>query len=65
MALPSVMLHVAGVGKTELAKALATYLFNTEDAMVRIHNGLRLLGLLALLQLFRNANLACTMLHAQ
>eukprot|EP00884_Botryococcus_braunii_P017669 jgi/Botrbrau1/4586/Bobra.60_2s0072.1 len=25
-----------GVGKTELAKALATYLFNTEDAMVRI-----------------------------
>ena len=25
-----------GVGKTELAKALATYLFNTEDAIVRI-----------------------------
>jgi ATP-dependent Clp protease ATP-binding subunit ClpB len=25
-----------GVGKTELAKALAVYLFNTEDAMVRI-----------------------------
>lgn len=25
-----------GVGKTELAKALASYLFNTEDAMVRI-----------------------------
>lgn len=25
-----------GVGKTELAKALATYLFNTEDALVRI-----------------------------
>ncbi|MBO7625689.1 MAG: AAA family ATPase, partial [Bacteroidales bacterium] len=25
-----------GVGKTELAKALAEYLFNTEDAMVRI-----------------------------
>jgi energy-coupling factor transporter ATP-binding protein EcfA2 len=24
-----------GVGKTELAKALAAYLFNTEDAMVR------------------------------
>jgi ATP-dependent Clp protease ATP-binding subunit ClpB len=23
-----------GVGKTELAKALATYLFNTEEAMV-------------------------------
>eukprot|EP00983_Pelagomonas_calceolata_P039394 1137167-Pelagomonas_calceolata.AAC.2 len=26
----------AGVGKTELAKALASFLFNTEDAMVRI-----------------------------
>jgi hypothetical protein len=26
----------AGVGKTELAKALASYLFNAEDAMVRI-----------------------------
>ena len=25
-----------GVGKTELAKALATYLFNTEEAIVRI-----------------------------
>ena len=25
-----------GVGKTELAKALASYLFNTEDAMVRL-----------------------------
>jgi ATP-dependent Clp protease ATP-binding subunit ClpB len=25
-----------GVGKTELAKALASYLFNTEDALVRI-----------------------------
>lgn len=25
-----------GVGKTELAKALAAYLFNTEDSMVRI-----------------------------
>ncbi len=24
-----------GVGKTELAKAIAAYLFNTEDAMVR------------------------------
>ena len=24
-----------GVGKTELAKALAVYLFNTEDALVR------------------------------
>lgn len=24
-----------GVGKTELAKALAAFLFNTEDAMVR------------------------------
>jgi MoxR-like ATPase len=24
-----------GVGKTELAKALASYLFNTEEAMVR------------------------------
>lgn len=24
-----------GVGKTELAKALASFLFNTEDAMVR------------------------------
>ena len=30
-----------GVGKTELAKALAVYLFNTEDALVRhrtLHN---------------------------
>ena len=26
----------SGVGKTELAKALASYLFNTEDAMVRL-----------------------------
>lgn len=25
-----------GVGKTELAKALAAFLFNTEDAMVRV-----------------------------
>ena len=25
-----------GVGKTELAKALASYLFNTEEAMIRI-----------------------------
>ena len=25
-----------GVGKTELAKALAEYLFNTDEAMVRI-----------------------------
>ena len=25
-----------GVGKTELAKALAVYLFNTEDALVRL-----------------------------
>lgn len=25
---------LTGVGKTELAKALAAYLFNTEDAMV-------------------------------
>ena len=25
-----------GVGKTELAKALAVHLFNTEDAMVRL-----------------------------
>ncbi|MBO4282740.1 MAG: ATP-dependent chaperone ClpB [Bacteroidales bacterium] len=29
-------LGTTGVGKTELAKALAEYLFNTEDAMVRI-----------------------------
>jgi ATP-dependent Clp protease ATP-binding subunit ClpB len=28
-----------GVGKTELAKALATFLFNTEDAMVRGQGG--------------------------
>ncbi|KAL8497884.1 hypothetical protein ACS0TY_021290 [Phlomoides rotata] len=27
----------AGVGKTELAKALAVYLFNTENALVRIN----------------------------
>jgi len=41
-----------GVGKTELAKALATFLFNTEDAMVRIdmseymekHSTSRLIG---------------------
>ena len=26
----------SGVGKTELAKALATYLFNSEDNMVRL-----------------------------
>ena len=26
----------AGVGKTELAKALAAYLFNSEEAMVRL-----------------------------
>lgn len=25
-----------GVGKTELAKALASYLFNTEEALIRI-----------------------------
>lgn len=29
-------LDVPGVGKTELAKALAVLLFNTEDAIVRI-----------------------------
>lgn len=29
-----------GVGKTELAKALASFLFNTEDAMVRSLNGM-------------------------
>lgn len=28
--------HHAGVGKTELAKALAAYLFNSEDAIVRL-----------------------------
>ena len=41
-----------GVGKTELAKALAQFLFNTEDALVRIdmseymerHNVSRLVG---------------------
>jgi ATP-dependent Clp protease ATP-binding subunit ClpB len=31
-----IFLGTTGVGKTELAKALAEYLFNTEDAMVRI-----------------------------
>ena len=31
-----IFLGTTGVGKTELAKALADYLFNTEDAMVRI-----------------------------
>jgi ATP-dependent Clp protease ATP-binding subunit ClpB len=31
-----IFLGPTGVGKTELAKALAEYLFNTEDAMVRI-----------------------------
>jgi ATP-dependent Clp protease ATP-binding subunit ClpB len=32
-----IFLGTTGVGKTELAKALAEYLFNTEDAVVRIH----------------------------
>ncbi|MBS3913936.1 MAG: ATP-dependent chaperone ClpB [Bacteroidetes bacterium] len=31
-----IFLGTTGVGKTELAKALAGYLFNTEDAMVRV-----------------------------
>ena len=31
-----IFLGPTGVGKTELAKALAAYLFDTEDAMVRI-----------------------------
>ena len=31
-----IFLGTTGVGKTELAKTLAAYLFNTEDAMVRI-----------------------------
>ncbi|MDR1182741.1 MAG: ATP-dependent chaperone ClpB [Bacteroidales bacterium] len=31
-----IFLGTTGVGKTELAKALAEYLFNTEEAMVRI-----------------------------
>ncbi len=31
-----IFLGTTGVGKTELAKALAEYLFNTEDALVRI-----------------------------
>ena len=31
-----IFLGTTGVGKTELAKALAEYLFNTEDAVVRI-----------------------------
>ncbi|CAM9142065.1 unnamed protein product [Choristocarpus tenellus] len=31
-----VFLGPTGVGKTELCKALATYMFNTEDAMIRI-----------------------------
>jgi len=26
----------AGVGKTELAKALAAYLFNSEDSLIRL-----------------------------
>jgi ATP-dependent Clp protease ATP-binding subunit ClpB len=47
-----VFLGPTGVGKTELAKALAAYMFDTEDAMVRIdmseymdkHNVSRLIG---------------------
>lgn len=47
-----IFLGPTGVGKTELAKALAAYLFDTEDAMVRIdmseymekHNVARLIG---------------------
>ena len=31
-----IFLGTTGVGKTELAKALAEYLFNTEDAIIRI-----------------------------
>jgi ATP-dependent Clp protease ATP-binding subunit ClpB len=31
-----IFLGTTGVGKTELAKALASYLFNTEDALLRI-----------------------------
>ena len=31
-----IFLGTTGVGKTELAKALATYLFNKEDALIRI-----------------------------
>ena len=34
--LPPPPLNTSGVGKTELAKALAVLLFNTEDAIVRI-----------------------------
>ena len=33
---PTSTLPPSGVGKTELAKALAVLLFNTEDAIVRI-----------------------------
>jgi len=47
-----IFLGPTGVGKTELAKALAAYLFDTEDALVRIdmseymekHNVSRLIG---------------------
>ncbi len=32
---PAVPQPIAGVGKTELAKALAAFMFNAEDALVR------------------------------
>jgi DNA polymerase III delta prime subunit len=40
-----------GVGKTELAKALAAFLFNTEDAMVRLWRACGAVLLLLLLLL--------------
>ncbi len=66
-----------GVGKTELAKALASYLFNTEDAIVRLdmseymekHTVSRLVGAppgMALLEVpcdRRQVSSSCTLFH--